>query len=184
MRIKYFLFSLVFLTGSISFASAFDEDSLPKRKTVKHSATLATLFSAAVPGLGQAYNKKYWKIPIVHASMGVSIYFIATNIKEYKHYRQAYIYKLDKDSLTVDPYEYATETEIFEAKELYRRYRDISYIACGLFYILNIIDATVDAHFFSFDVSDDLSLNLVPAIANPFSLRPTLNTSLKLSYRF
>ena len=74
-------------------------------KTRKHSPTLATLMSVAIPGAGQVYNKKYWKVPIIYAGMGTSIYFALSNHKSYKQYKDAYLTRLDEDETTVDEFD-------------------------------------------------------------------------------
>lgn len=133
-----------------------------------HSPTKAALFSAALPGLGQAYNKKYWKIPIVYAGFGVFTYFIIKNRKEYVKYREAFNYVSRGDSTYIDN-EYVfkyNEDQLRDGKNYYRRNLEFTYILTGLWYIINILDATVDAHFFDFDVSDDLSLRIDPIIDN------------------
>jgi hypothetical protein len=133
-----------------------------------HSPTKAALFSAALPGLGQVYNKKYWKIPIIYAGFGVFAYFITNNHKEYVKYREAYDYVSSGDSTYIDndyAYKY-NEDQLRDGKNYYRRNLEFTYILAGLWYILNILDATVDAHFFNFDIDDDLSLRIDPMIDN------------------
>lgn len=140
-------------------------DTLELNDTLKkHSPRTATLMSLALPGLGQIYNKKYWKLPIVYAGVGTSVYFVIWNRKNYRFYRQAYLDKIDGDPTTIDPFPTYTGTQIYDFVEYYHKFMEISYIAAAGFYILNIIDANVDAHLFYFNVSDDLSLRIAPSI--------------------
>jgi hypothetical protein len=131
-----------------------------------HSPTRAAIYSAVLPGLGQGYNRKYWKIPIVYAGFGVITYFIISNTSEYRKFREAYNYVASGDSSYIDN-EYVgkyNEQQLLDSKNYYRRNMEFSYIIGGLWYILNIIDASVDAHFFDYDVSDDLSLEIDPVM--------------------
>ncbi len=131
----------------------------------RHSPQKATILSAVVPGAGQIYNRKYWKAPIVWAGIGISYSFIRENHKEYKRYRTAYLALVDEDPATVDEFNGQYDPgEVRRVMEVYQRWRDISYIALAGVYVLNIIDASVDAHFVRFDVSPDLSLNIGPSL--------------------
>lgn len=147
-------------------------------ETRKHSVRKATLYSTALPGLGQAYNRKYWKIPIVYAGLATCVYFISDNSQNYRFYRDALIAEQDGDPNTVNPTG-ATAAQIRPVMEQYRQWLDLSIIATALVYGLNIIDAHVDAHLFQFDVSDDLSMRLHPtAVATTrvnFGLGLTIN---------
>jgi len=130
----------------------------------KHSPTTASLLSTVVPGLGQAYNKKYWKIPIIYGGMGVLGYYSIKQNDSYQKYKEAYIYRTDTSAATValavfDTY---TDSDLENIMNQYRRARDFNYVVMGVIYIFNIIDASVDAHLFDYDVSDDLSLKINP----------------------
>jgi hypothetical protein len=131
-----------------------------------HSPTKAAVFSAVLPGLGQAYNKKYWKIPIVYAGLGLLTYFVINNTREYKKYQEAYNYVASGDSTDIDNDLVGTydEQQLLDGKNYYRRNMELSYIIGGLWYILNIIDASVDAHFFDYDISEDLSIRFDPIV--------------------
>ncbi|MCD4745428.1 MAG: hypothetical protein K8R58_03930 [Bacteroidales bacterium] len=152
-----------------------------------HSPHKATIYSLVLPGLGQAYNKKYWKIPVIYAGFGTLIYFITKNNKEYKLYRDAYNHKLiSGDTLPpVNDYESKYDTDALQgAKDYYRRNLDLTYILTGLWYLINVFDATVDAHLFDWDVSNDLSLKLEPLI-NPitYNFKPTTGIKLTLNFK-
>ncbi len=163
---------LLLVAFSFCFAQQITADSTIGKKTtvdstaLKHSPKKAALYSALLPGLGQAYNKKYWKIPIVYAIGGVMGYFIIDNNKQYNRYKSAYLTRLDGDETTVDAFAGTyTDEDLRLLKNYYRRNRDLSYIVAGMVYVLNIVDASVDAHLFNFNVSDDLSLKISPAVS-------------------
>jgi hypothetical protein len=133
--------------------------------SLRHSPKKATLYSAILPGLGQAYNHKYWKIPVIYGVGAAMVYFIVDNNKQYKIYRNAYIKRLDNDSSTVDDFtNIYSDEDLRLLKNFYRRNRDLSWIATGMIYVLNIVDASVDAHLFYFNVNDDLSLHWSPTV--------------------
>ncbi|MAO71335.1 MAG: hypothetical protein CMD02_02355 [Flavobacteriales bacterium] len=121
----------------------------------------AALYSAIIPGMGQIYTEKYWKAPIVYAGIITSVYFIDENNKQYKNYKEAALmsYETGDDQLG---YSYS---ELKTLKDHYRRNRDISYFTLIGIYFLNILDASVNAHLYSFDVSDDISMNLKPYLS-------------------
>jgi hypothetical protein len=130
----------------------------------KHSPKKATIYSAILPGLGQIYNRKWWKVPILYAGFAGVGYAIGFNQKYYLDFRQALKDRIDDDPNTIDPYvnKYSA-ANLDELQQYYRKNRDLSYIILGAVYVLNIIDANVDAHLFDFDVSNDLSMNIKPA---------------------
>lgn len=130
----------------------------------KHSPKKATIYSALLPGLGQIYNHKWWKVPILYAGFAGVGYAIGFNQKYYLDFRQALKDRIDEDPNTIDPYvnKYSS-ANLDQLQRYYRKNRDLSYIILGAVYVLNIIDANVDAHLFNFDVGTDLSLNVSPA---------------------
>ena len=153
-----------------------------------HSAKRATIYSAVLPGLGQAYNKKYWKIPIIYAGFGTLIYLININSGEYHKFRDAYTIVATGDTANFPNNEYivkynANLKQLQEGRNYYRRNMELNYILTGLLYILNIIDASVDANLYNFNVNDELSLKFQPVRnENIFSRGPTMG--LTLSFRF
>lgn len=133
---------------------------------VKHSVKKATLLSAVLPGAGQVYNKKYWKLPIIYGAFAGLGYLIAFNNKEYRNYEDALVARLDDDPNTIDT-EYQdkyTDENLRTLSDYYHSNRDLSIVVTVLVYALNIIDAHVDAHMYTFDVSDDLSLQVQPTL--------------------
>ena len=147
---------------------------IKKDTTVKkHSPKIAATRSAMFPGLGQIYNKKYWKLPIVYGAMGVSTYIFLDNIKTYREYRFAYNarYKASLPAPRTDSADYFKLDNIYKiiqpesiraARNKFRQYVDYSVLFFILMWGLNVVDATVDAHLQSFDVSPNLSLSIEP----------------------
>jgi len=136
-----------------------------------HSPPKATIMSAVVPGLGQIYNKKYWKVPIVYALIGVSVERFITFENQLNRYRRAFIDIEDGDPYTnfFDslgfPSSYSHEQKrqyINTRKETLRTWRDYAIVAVVAAYVLNIIDANVDAHLIDFNLEDNISLNIRP----------------------
>lgn len=130
-----------------------------------HSPKKASMYSALVPGTGQFYNKKYWKIPVIYIGLAASLYSAQQNQKDYETFRTAYQHRTDEDPNTVDPFigEYS-DGNLLTLKNNHRNNRDLAYIICAGIYLLNIIDASVDAHLFKFNVSDDVSMKIEPKI--------------------
>ena len=139
------------------------------------------MYSAILPGSGQIYNEKYWKAPLVYVAMGTALYLANWNQKEYLHYRNAYEYRTDGDATTIDDYDgIYTENNLITIKNYHQKNRDLAYIITAGIYLLNIVDASVDAHLFNFNVNDDLSFKLEPKILrlqnkNQYGLALTLH---------
>jgi hypothetical protein len=151
-----------------------------------HSPKKAALYSAFLPGLGQVYNKKYWKIPIIYAGLIGLGYNIGYNQKEFKLYREEFIYRInngDKKLHVNHKYIPLMSTQNLPiVQDSYRKNRDLFIIGTLAFYLINVIDASVDAHLFNFDVSDDLSLNISPDLNYCMASRqsvPSLSFKLK-----
>jgi hypothetical protein len=183
-----FLASAFIMPGSLMAQKVASEVDLQLKPA--HSAHKASIYSAILPGLGQAYNKKYWKIPIVYAGIGGISYLAITNRKEYQLAQSAFIYVSNGETFeTTNKYvgKY-NEADLIQIRDYYRRNSELSWIVLGLWYVLNIIDATVDAHFFDYDISDNLSLHLQPALPQPQSPLQLksyeMNTAFTLSLRF
>jgi hypothetical protein len=171
-----FLVILFLATGFSAFSQETIKDTiLTKKPVVVHSPRKATIYSAVLPGLGQIYNRKYWKVPLVYGGFATLGYFINFNNGEYVKYRQAYSDIIDSDPNTSSYLKLGISAQLLEqsnigqltdrlksAKDYWRRNRDLVVIGTAVFYALNIMDASVDAHFFNFDISDDLTINWAP----------------------
>lgn len=150
-----------------------------------HSPRKAALLSTLLPGAGQAYNRKYWKMPLIYGAGIAGGYLIHTNVVEYKRYRQAYIYRSDTLASTVDdlPMYNAQQLKVF--RDYYRRNAELTVIATAAVYLLQILDATVDAHLFEFDVSNNLALQVFPGSTDGLPGKPgAFALGLSLSVKF
>lgn len=147
--------------------------------TELRSPRKAALFSAVLPGLGQAYNRKYWKIPILYAGFGVAAWYLNDNLTNIRLYKDAFIAENDGNPTTINNTGFNTD-QLQRLIDQYTEWRDLSYIAFGIIYILNIIDASVDAHLFYFDVNEDISMNLRPHWSPFMFMGPGLTLTLKL----
>lgn len=122
--------------------------------------------------------------------MGTTIYFIKYNNKYYQEYKQAYINKTDTSKSTIDIYPRYEASWLLEQEKSFRKYRDLNVILTTLFYTINIVDAYVDAHLMNFDVSDDLSLNIAPALnfysasSGFYGTKPKPSAGLTLTFKF
>lgn len=151
-----------------------------KEKEKVHSPKTATLL-AIVPGAGQAYNRKYWKMPIVYASMGTCIYFSISNQKQFNRFKKAYIQRDngEKDEF----YGMLSKEAILNNMDRNRKIRDYTLAGTLLLYALQIVDANVDAHLFYFDVGDDLSAHIYPQTLNSFYTRtPVLGVGCTINF--
>lgn len=142
------------------------------KKDSVHVPRKATLRSAVIPGWGQAYNKKYWKIPIVWGALGTAAGFFVYNRREYIDARDAYRYMMDtiasNDALIKPKFRPVDPEAVRQYRIAVRQYVDYSVLAFILLWGLNVVDATVDGHLKAFDVNDNLSLRINPTY-NPIS---------------
>ncbi len=178
------LFTSVFF---FTFCSAQTDTTLaPKNITVKKNAPTdkvkpafsprkAAIKSAIVPGLGQIYNKKYWKLPLVYGALGTTAGVFIYNVKTYKKLRTAYTLKADDNpdnDILIDPkFRNISAQSLKSYRNVFRQNVDYSVLFFIIFWGLNVVDASVDAHLKSFDVNDNLSLQIVPGYS------PVANTS-------
>ncbi|MCF0207675.1 MAG: hypothetical protein HUK15_09635 [Bacteroidales bacterium] len=134
-------------------------DSVKQHTQKAHSPRTASLL-AIVPGAGQAYNHKYWKMPIVYATMGACIYVVVSNQKQFSRYKKAYMLR---DAGEVDEFNGILSSQaILNNMDSKRTIRDYALAGTILLYALQIVDANVDAHLFYFDVGDNLSARFYP----------------------
>jgi len=158
----------------------------PQKKAVYSTARKASIMSAVLPGLGQAYNKKYWKIPVIYAGLGGFGYMFLTNNKQYNLYRANVIAYNDNDSLTLPSMPEYSSDQSQILKLQYRKNRDFAVIGFSIVYLINIIDANVDAHLRTFDVSDDLSIHIDPwqsTYKTSLGYRTATGLSIKLNFK-
>jgi len=190
----------------------FAQDTIPVTKPVKHKFIAeplkATMMAVVLPGLGQIYNRKYWKVPVVYAVFGGLIYSAGFNSSQYNTYMNAYQDFTDADrktdsylkiiknaeQSTYDPVVYPDTYNPSSASyykdgmlrmvDYYKRYRDLSYIGIAGWYLLSILDANVDASLFNYDISDNLDIAVVPVqLPLPGGFAGAgLNVSLKVTF--
>ncbi|NND51177.1 MAG: hypothetical protein HKN54_02150 [Flavobacteriaceae bacterium] len=197
------LYCLVFfLLPFLAVCQDENDDQLEERNVVIQDTILATsidplspsraaFYSAILPGLGQAYNKKYWKIPVVYAALGTGIYFYIDNTNEYNRYRDAFKSRLagfDTDEFWGTdangdplPSPIISEDGLIRAQRTLRRNREISLLVTLGIYVLNIIDANVDAHLLQYNVDENL------AVKPHFKLNEldaTTNLGLTVDFKF
>ncbi len=178
--IKNLVYVLVLIFLSINVFA--QEDSIRVIEDVKaakkeksdtsHSVATAVIMSAALPGLGQIYNKSYWKVPVVYAGFAGFGVWLGYSQKAYKEYKTAYNdYQkpyLDAgltpnaDTTLFVGGSYSTPYKVKDLRNQYRRLRDLSIIVMSTWYLLQILEAYVDAHMFSYDISDDLTFRYEP----------------------
>ncbi len=177
---------ILFIIGNITVCAQKKTETLLVSKDTLKSNNIdpltpakAAFFSAILPGLGQAYNKKYWKIPIVYGAIGASLYFCIDNNSKYNQYRNAYKRRLE--GFIDDDLKYLDDSRLIAGQKFYQRNRDLSALLTLAFYVLNIIDANVDAALIQFNVNENLSFK--PDIySNPVTIKP--NVGLTLNYTF
>lgn len=188
------LFLLFLLSGTTTFAQQHKDTLIPKKEDTvilkskvadtsgksllsldtsarKFNPKVATLRSAILPGWGQWYNKKYWKIPIVYGALGITAGVFFYNMKTYKQLRKAVIYRLDSDTSNdrlINPEFINLSTESIRMyRNAFRQNIDYSVLVFLLFWGLNVVDATVDANLKAFDVSPDITLKVRPSFNSP-----------------
>jgi hypothetical protein len=172
--------------------NSFAQDTVSVDKPVKHKFQAeplkATMMAVVFPGLGQIYNRKYWKIPLVYAGFGGLIYSAGINSKNYNLHMKAYqdfndvipetqsylvLESLKNlDPTTYDPVLYPATANpsttqyvkdgMLRLIDYYKRYRDLSYIGIAGWYLLSVLDANVDASLFNYDISDNLEIAVFP----------------------
>lgn len=189
LKIKYILLYFVFLNSTLLFSQTNDLIISDSISTVQEginplAPSTAAFYSAVLPGLGQAYNKKYWKIPIVYAALGTSTGFYIYNNKQYNRFRNAF--KLMKAN---KPHEFdglnghvsLTEEALVRAQTRFKEDRDLSlFITIGL-YVLQVVEASVDAHLMQLTTDNNLSFN-PNIIVDP--LTNQVAAGLSISYSF
>lgn len=140
----------------------------------------ATILSAMLPGAGQVYNGKSWKVPIIYAGLITDIYFIGFNNSRYQVFKEALA-----ASDNGDPTNFPTlnRDALVRNIDYWRGNRDLTYILLAAIYALNIIDANVDAHLSGFDISDDLTLGIKPNFENFSGRNNSMGLSIKLKFK-
>ena len=164
-------------------------DSSNKKKIKKFNTRTATLRSAMIPGWGQIYNKKYWKLPLVYGGLGITASVFQYNVKNYNLLRQAFSYRTDtisSNDALIDPrFKNLSTNAIQSYRTSFRQNVDYTVLFFIAFWGLNVIDATVDANLKAFDVNDNLSLQIkhgYSPMANTTGLSLVLDIHSKKMY--
>ena len=153
-----------------------------KPTIIKYNPTKAGLYSAVLPGLGQYYNKKYWKIPIVWGAVGTGVGIALWNDKQYKRYRNAFVAELNGVPHEFSEINGITADALGRTQDRAKRQRDYAIAITGLIYVLNIMDAVVDAHLYEGRRDPDLALQ--PAVIYDEFGSQNTKAGLSLSFRF
>jgi hypothetical protein len=205
-----FTIFFIILTGNLAVSAQqinISNDSLklstPVRE-IKRSPKKASIYAALFPGLGQVYNRKYWKLPIVYGGYAGLIYVLGWNNNNYKDFFQGYriiaqygsaeSLKTEErsflDNLIKNPsvsldnpatFKYIA-TQLKSGKDYYRRNRDLTIIGIAALHVLSIIDASVDANLFDFDISDDLSMRVEPMPINLGSQNYVMGLNVAINF--
>jgi len=177
---------LLILILSVSFVSAqkLELDTLTrKQRLIKDPLTpsKAAFYSAIVPGLGQIYTRKYWKVPIIYGGLGLSTYYYLYQTKQMNSFRN--IYKRRVAGYTDDKYvnRIFQNDQLIQGMNFHKRYRDLSVLSFMGLYLLNILDANVGAHLMQFNVNDQLTIH--PQL-EPNLLNTDMNYGLTLNIKF
>lgn len=156
------------------------------------NANRAIWMALVIPGGGQIYNRKYWKLPIVYGGFVGCAYALSWNNRMYKDYSQAYLDIMDDDPNTKSYEDFlprgmsaeGMEDTFKKRKDFYRRYRDLSIFCFIGVYVLSVIDAYVDAELSDFDISKDLGLQIQPVIFNDGRSKVPNTIGLQCSFKF
>lgn len=178
---KLVFYILIFLLSLTSFSQSNENDD---DYGMALRPSKATFYSAVLPGLGQAYNKKYWKIPIVYCALGTGVYFYKQNSNDYNRYRNAYKRRLagftDDEFYGNGQYPSISNDGLIRAQNTLKRNKELSILVTVGLYILNIIDANVDAHLLQYNLDDNLSLS--PSLqTNEINNNTNFGLSIKLN---
>ena len=167
----------------LKFDKSLEKQSFKANPFDANAPAKAAFYSAVLPGLGQAYNGSYWKIPLAYAAIGIPMYFYIDNNNQYNRYRDAFKSRLagfeDDEFFGI-----LTDDNLVDAQKLFRKNRDLSLLLAVLGYVLNIIDANVEAHLNQFSITDDLSMQMQPSQIQNFTTGQNtfgLSINLKLN---
>ncbi len=172
--------------GAAAFYLASVADALIVKAKGRHSPATATILSALVPGMGQVYNQKPWKVPVIYGGIASLYYIVDFNQRGFVFFKTAYEQLIDPNQEDVYGGQVLKE-ELIWRRDLYRRNRDMAIIGLAGLYVLNIIDANVDAHFFDWDISDNLALGIEPVLnggisAHSIGSAPNFGVRLKFDF--
>ena len=175
--------NLIFETKTVAGKKSPKRAPMDSVQVKKHNPKTATLL-ALIPGAGQIYNKKYWKLPIVYGGLGATGYLIYYYGGLTSTYRKEYVNRANKDTINFNPeFGNQTDDQILNTRNFHRKNMEICVAACVIVYALSILDATVDAHLFYYDVSDNLAVAIKPKIHYNI-INGTISPSVALVVKF
>jgi hypothetical protein len=174
MKGRFFLFFL--LAASLWSAGLQAQDSLsaPAGDTIRDSMVIrkkfqpdpkkAGLYSALVPGLGQLYNRQYWKVPVIYAGLGTATYFFIRNNNDYNRYRKAYVSRLNNPNARDEFSDILSTAAVKQYQDDAKKYLDITVLFTVIGYAGQVLEAIAGAHLHNFDISPDLSMQVRPVL--------------------
>ncbi|WP_017494578.1 DUF5683 domain-containing protein [Flavobacterium sp. WG21] len=178
---RLFIIFICFFSVSLYSQTQINEDTLNSRILDPLRPAKAGFYSAILPGSGQVYNKKYWKVPLVCGAIGTSIYFYVDNQKQYNVYRNEYKNRLSGNQSNSEYLSNLNSSQLISAQKQFRRNSNLSLLCAVGFYVLNIIDANIDASLSQFNVSKQLTCK--PTV-NTNNIALQNNFSLSCTYTF
>ncbi len=153
-----------------------------KRKEITYNPLAparAAFYSAVLPGLGQVYTKKYWKVPIVYAALGTGVYFYMDRNKEYNKFRD--VYKRRLAGFTDDEFSNVDNSQLISFQKTLRQEQELALLVTIGLYLINIIDANVSAHLQQYNVNNNLSLH-PQLLYDEFKAQPKYGVSLQYHF--
>jgi len=172
------ILSLILLCTIVSPLLAQTDSTTSTIRDTTHSVKKAVIFSAVVPGSGQIYNhlampkgqkKAYWKVPLIYAGLGTATYFLIQNNTLKNDLRSEYESRI-AGNLPSDQFLQYDDDGLLQLYAIHRTRRDLSLLALGVVYLLNVVDAGVEAHFVNFDVGDNLTVSMQPTVLSNYSV--------------
>lgn len=176
----FFFFSLQNSQAQQADSTRKEKKEKPDYSNLPKNPRKATILSAVLPGAGQVYNGKSWKVPIIYAGLITDIYFIGFNNSRFQVFKDALI---ANDNGEPTDFPTLNRDALVRNIDYWRGNRDLTYILLGAIYGLNIIDANVDAHLSGFDISDDLALRIEPKIESFSASNNSMGFSIKLKFK-
>ncbi len=152
----------------------------PEYSSLPKNPKKATILSAVLPGAGQVYNNKAWKVPILYAGFMADIYFINFNNKRYQTFRSA-LFAFDEGDNSQFPS--LNREALVRNVDYWRQNRDLTILLLAAIYALNLIDANVDAHLSGFDISDDIAMKIEPNVGNFAAMGNSMGLTLKFQFK-
>ncbi|MCH7412353.1 DUF5683 domain-containing protein [Belliella sp. R4-6] len=177
--IAVFVLLAIYLTPSFAQSNG-ETVTIEINEKLPKDPKVATLLSAILPGAGQVYNEKVWKLPIIYGGFATNLYFIDFNNRRYQLFREE-LGKFDDGAPNLN-FPNMNRDALARNVDFWRRNRDLNFVVFGLIYILNIVDAQVDAHLSGFDISDDISLICEPSYESLYAGGGLVGVSLKLKF--